>query len=98
MEHSFHQYTVLLDLDKFDCTRDDFINDIKVAGVGVAVHYPRPIHQQPAFEELCGTISLPVSEDMAKRVFSLPVHPGLSLDDLESIANVVKITAENRRR
>jgi|Deesub1362A_J573_1020465.scaffolds.fasta_scaffold02373_6 perosamine synthetase len=90
VEHSYHQYTILLDLDKLSCTRDEFTEALKAKGIGTGVHYPRPLHKQPAFEALFGSISLPVSEDISKRILSLPVHPALNKEDLDSIAQAVE--------
>ena len=88
--HSFHQYCILLDLAAFKCSRDEFLQALMQEGVETGVHYPRPVHKQPVFEHLLGDISLPVSEDVSKRIFSLPVHPYLSGEDLERIVKGVE--------
>jgi len=85
VEHSYHQYTILLDLDKLNCTRDEFVKTLKEEGIGTGVHYPRPLHKQPAFAEMLGNNSLPVSEGISKRILSLPVHPQLRQRELNSI-------------
>ena len=59
------------------------------AGIGTGVFYPVPVHMQGYMRELVGEISLPVSERLAREVFSLPVHPQLSQDDLEKIVDEV---------
>ena len=52
---------------------------LKEQGIPTAVHYPVPLHRQPAFAS-CGTErgSLPEAERAAERVLSLPMHPYLS--------------------
>ena len=83
--HVFHQYTVQL------AEREHVQRHLEGAGVGTAVHYPVPIHHQPVIRELgLGDASLPVAEELAKRVLSLPVHPGLTEDDVERIAREVE--------
>jgi len=59
-------------------------------GIGSAVHYPKAVYEQPLYREMGyekGTC--PVSEDVARRVLSLPVHPSLSESDLHRIAETV---------
>lgn len=93
VKHSYHQYTILLDTDKLKMTRDEFANILKEKGIGTGIHYPRPIHKQPAFERICGSISLCTSEDLSGRVLSLPVHPLLTKEDLNNIVRVIEDVA-----
>jgi len=96
IEHSFHQYSVLLDLDQFRCSRDEFAARLGTYGVQTAVHYPRALSQQPAFT--AGNVRLPNCEWLAERILSLPVHPMLSSSDLEQIADAMsKVAAQMRR-
>lgn len=83
--HVFHQYTMRVP----DGKRDQFVERLKEQGVGAAVHYPRPIHKQPAYEKLGYTDHLPVAEQAATEVVSLPVHPALSQSDLDRIIEAV---------
>ncbi|MBV8358411.1 MAG: DegT/DnrJ/EryC1/StrS family aminotransferase [Deltaproteobacteria bacterium] len=96
IEHSFHQYSILLDLGQFSCSRDEFVAALKTEGVEAAVHYPRALNQQPAFA--AAHARLPSCEWLAERIMSLPVHPLLSHEDLEHIsAAVTKVAAQMRR-
>ena len=66
-------------------------NRLKEAGVATAVHYPRPIHLQPAMAEAGGKPGdLPVSEQLSRDVLCLPLYPELPLAQIERIAGVVK--------
>ena len=59
-------------------------------GVGSGVYYPIPIHKQTYYvNELGYNQELPEAERAAAEVLSLPVHPGLSQEDLDTIANAV---------
>ena len=61
---------------------------LKEADIPTAVYYPIPLHLQPAFGVLGYEAGdLPVSEDYARRVFSLPMHPYLKLEDLQNIVH-----------
>ncbi|TKR56510.1 DegT/DnrJ/EryC1/StrS family aminotransferase [Allopusillimonas ginsengisoli] len=57
--------------------RESIIEKLKAAGVPTAIHYPRPIHQQPAYARYAAEGETPVSEWLAGRVLSLPMHPDL---------------------
>ncbi|MDH0089877.1 DegT/DnrJ/EryC1/StrS family aminotransferase [Achromobacter mucicolens] len=51
---------------------------LKEAGIPTAVHYPRPIHAQPAYAQFsAGENATPASDHLAARVMSLPMHPDL---------------------
>ncbi len=80
--HVFHQFTVRVPRD-----RDGVQKQLQDAGIGSAVHYPIPIHQQPIMRQMgFGEGSFPVAEAAAGHVLSLPVHPSLGPEDVEYIA------------
>jgi len=84
--HVYHQYTVRVEHD-----RDGVQQRLRELGIGTAVHYPIPVHQQPLYKELgFGAVSLPNSELAAKQVLSLPVHPGLSDSDIKRVVDSVR--------
>ncbi|HLA43330.1 MAG TPA: DegT/DnrJ/EryC1/StrS family aminotransferase [Aggregatilineales bacterium] len=84
--HVFHQYTVLA---PEGTNRDAMVKRLNERGIGVRVYYPLPVHEQPVFKTMGYSPQLPVTENLTARVFSLPVHPGLSQDDLERIVHEV---------
>lgn len=85
--HIYHQYTVLT---PNGADRDAMVKQLNENGVGARIYYPLPIHKQPVFESMgYANIHLPVTEAMARRVFSLPVHPHLSDEDLAYIVEQV---------
>ncbi len=87
--HVFHQYTVRL-----PGNRDAVQAALQEAGIGSAVHYPIPIHQQPIMRQLgFGEGSFPVAEATADAVLSLPVHPSLGPEDVEYIAATINRVA-----
>jgi len=70
-------------------------NRLKSAGIPTAVYYPKPLHLQSAFRSLkYETGAFPVSEDCAKRVFSLPMHPYLTAEELRNIARKLRDISE----
>ena len=74
------QYTVLVD------ERDRVRAALDAAGVPTAVHYPVPIHRQPAYAHLAHGEHYPVSDMLAARVLSLPMGPYLSGADTQRVA------------
>lgn len=64
------QYTVMVP------NRETVQARLKEAGIPTAVHYPRPIHAQPAYAQYASS-DTPVSDELATRVMSLPMHPDL---------------------
>lgn len=79
--HVFHQYTVRVPEGR----RDAALAALREQGIGAQVYYPLPIHRQALYLDLGYDVSLPESERASGEVLSLPVHPGLSLSDLEAI-------------
>jgi dTDP-4-amino-4,6-dideoxygalactose transaminase len=75
--------------------RDALVAALKEQGVGTLVHYPIPLHLQPAFAALGGKPGdLPVAEEAAGEVFSLPFYPELSDAQARSVAAAVRTASE----
>ncbi|MEQ8770811.1 MAG: DegT/DnrJ/EryC1/StrS family aminotransferase [Phycisphaerales bacterium] len=102
---AWHLYTCRLDLDQFTCTRDEFIDALKAEGVPCAVHYPKPLTDQPAFKDVVarneaefGDARPPVSESLASRVFSIPMHHNLTDAQIDGVCEAIaKVAAAFRR-
>lgn len=88
--HSFYQYSVLIDLPKYKCSRDEFLEALRAENIGCAVHYPVPLTKQPAFTEILKVNRCPVAEDVSKKIFSIPVHPQVSSYDVEKILEAME--------
>jgi len=71
------QFTVMVD------RRDRVQAALKAAGVPTAVHYPMPLHRQPAYAAYGAPA--PVSERLAERVLSLPMSADLSAGDQDRV-------------
>ena len=71
--------------------RDRFRQVLEQAGIATSVHYPLPIHLQPACAQYgYGRGMLPVTEAAAERIVSLPMYPELTAEQIETVANAVK--------
>lgn len=84
--HVWHQYTVRV---KNGMDRETAVEKLQQAGIGTGIYYPVPIHRQKSMREVVPELCLPVAEQMAKQVFSLPVHPQLSEEERETIVTEV---------
>jgi len=70
--------------------RDEIQQKLKDEGIATGIHYPTPLHLQPAYTHLnipAGT--LPVTERIAKEIVSLPMYPELTSDQLEAVMKSV---------
>jgi perosamine synthetase len=88
MHHVYHQYVIRL-TDEFPMKRADFMEYLKVKGIGTAVHYPIPIHHQPVYARANEPDSCPVSTSLASSVLSIPVHPLLDQKELAYICDAI---------
>lgn len=86
--HVYHQYTIRVS------RRDEFVELLKERGVGTGIYYPIPVHRQKPFLELgYGDQRFPVSERLCDEVLSIPVHPSLTDDEVETVIGAVNATA-----
>jgi UDP-2-acetamido-2-deoxy-ribo-hexuluronate aminotransferase len=77
------QYTVLVD------DRDEVQCRMQALGVPTAVHYPRAMHQQPAYQPFFMDATFAVSEFLARRVISLPFSADLEDAQLEQVVQAL---------
>jgi len=86
VKHVYHQYTIKIE----NGDRDKYVEFINENGIGTGIHYPIPIYKQQLYLELGYGEELEKTEKAASSVISLPVHPSLSKEDLDTIIKVVK--------
>ncbi len=85
------QYTVLA---KDEEQRSKIVAGMKEKDIPVMIYYPIPLHQQTAYKNLgYGDVSLPYCESVAKRVFSLPMHPYLKEEEVKQICEALNSVA-----
>jgi UDP-2-acetamido-2-deoxy-ribo-hexuluronate aminotransferase len=80
----FAQFTVMVD------QRADVMAALKAAGVPTAVHYPKPLNQQPAYAPHCCPDCCPVSSRLSQRVLSLPMSADLSEADQDRVVAALR--------
>lgn len=87
----YHQFVI------FAGNRAAVASELAARGIETAVHYPRPLHQQPAYSSLGyppGTF--PHSERACERVLSLPVNPYLSGEQVAQVIDAVRAAVGER--
>jgi dTDP-4-amino-4,6-dideoxygalactose transaminase len=70
-------------------TRDDLMTHLAGRGIQTLIHYPTPTHRQKAFAS-GSPEHLPVTEDLADRILSLPFNTALATDDISQISAAVR--------
>jgi perosamine synthetase len=87
-EHSWYLFTIRL-READAKRRDRIVIELRERGIGATVYYPTPIHDMPFYRGFCRQ-RLPNTEKAAKQVLSLPVHPGVTMEQIDHIASSVK--------
>jgi dTDP-4-amino-4,6-dideoxygalactose transaminase len=91
--HTFHQYTLQTDPSK----RDQMVQYLRDSGIPCMIYYPVPLHLQKAFQQWgYQEGDFPITEIVAKSVFSLPIHTELSEEQLEFIVEKVNLFPHHR--
>lgn len=84
-DHAYHLYVIRVK------QRDKLKNFLNERGIGASVHYPIPLHLQPAYKDLgYKENSLIEAELAAKEVLSLPIYPGMRLDEIDYISKAIQ--------
>ncbi|MCL5283505.1 MAG: DegT/DnrJ/EryC1/StrS family aminotransferase [Armatimonadetes bacterium] len=83
--HVYHLYVIRT------AQRDDLLELLNQQGIGAGIHYPIPIHLQPAYESLGYQAGdFPEAEASCRQVLSLPIHPLMTDEQIEQVAQSVK--------
>jgi dTDP-4-amino-4,6-dideoxygalactose transaminase len=84
-KHSYYVYVVRV------ANRDAVMDQLKEKGCGCAIHYPVPLHLQPAFAFLGGREGdHPVAERYAKEIISIPMFPELTEAQVAEAAGIIR--------
>ena len=87
--HVYHLYIVRVS------ERDRVRERLASVGVGTAIHYPVPVHRQPAYAD--GAVragALPHTEQAATAILSLPMYPTLTDDQACAVASVLAVALD----
>lgn len=83
--HAHHLYVIRTE------RRDDLRRHLEENGIGTGIHYPAPVHKQPAYAHLTGHIvgGLPVTNNICRQILSLPMFPELEGHQIDRICETI---------
>ena len=96
--HAWHLYTPLIRTERLAIDRMGFMAELKKLNIGSGLHY-KAIHHHSYFREVIGVRDneLPVADYASGRIVSLPLFPGMTLDDAGDVVAAIKqVIAQNR--
>ncbi|MEK6809610.1 MAG: DegT/DnrJ/EryC1/StrS aminotransferase family protein, partial [Nanoarchaeota archaeon] len=87
--HVYHLYPLLLNTEKI--SRDQFINKLKEYNIGTSVHFI-PLHLHPYYQQKYNFNKgdFPTAEKLFENEVSLPLYPGMTLQDVEYVVDAIK--------
>jgi len=90
-EPSWHLYVVRLPLERLSVNRDRIFAAMRAENIGVNVHYI-PVHRLGYYARLTGRRpeEFPVAEEAFARLLTLPLHPGMTDEDVDSVAHALE--------
>ena len=90
-QHSWHLFSIRLELDVWRRGRDEFIEGLKQRGVAASVHW-MPLHMQPYYRT-SGRLEpedFPVAASLWPRLVTLPLFPGMTDDEVDWVAIAIR--------
>jgi dTDP-4-amino-4,6-dideoxygalactose transaminase len=82
--HAYHQYVIRTE------NRESLRTHLRGRGIATLIHYPVPVHQQPAYaNRSADDMPLPRTEEAARKILSLPMYPELSADQVRTVAREI---------
>jgi dTDP-4-amino-4,6-dideoxygalactose transaminase len=98
VRHAWHLFVILVRTDKLSIDRDQFMEALRLEGIGTGVHF-RSLHIQPYYRDTFGYAreDLPNAADVSDRLLSLPMNPKMTEKDVLDVVEAVrKIVAAYR--
>lgn len=85
--HARHLFLIQLPIENLGRSRDEILNGLRARNVGATVHYT-PLHHQPLYRHTA--CALPVTDDVATRVLTLPISASMTLDDARDVRTALE--------
>jgi perosamine synthetase len=83
-QHSWYLYTARLTTGT-EIKRNKLLDELRKIGIGAEAYYVNPVNEMPFYRENYGGAKLIETEKAAKQVFSLPIHPGVTDEQIKFI-------------
>ena len=83
--HVYHQYVVK------SADRDRLARHLRSRSISTAIHYPVPVHRQPAYRgaKAVAQTQLPMTEQLSRQILSLPMYPQMTAAQVEQVADAL---------
>ncbi|HIH12167.1 TPA: aminotransferase class I/II-fold pyridoxal phosphate-dependent enzyme [Candidatus Woesearchaeota archaeon] len=88
-ESNYFNFSIIIDQNEFGIDRNKLSEILTAAGVQSRKYFYRPIHQHQAYQKY-SLFSLPHTESIASNILCLPMHTGLTIDDVEYISTIIQ--------
>jgi len=91
MRHAWHLFVVRLDTECAGLHRNEFMDELKKRGIATGIHF-KAVHTQRYYRETLGLPqgALPATEWNSERIFSLPLFPDMTPEDVERVVGAIK--------
>jgi dTDP-4-amino-4,6-dideoxygalactose transaminase len=89
-EHVFHQFVIRT------ADRDGLRRFLDARRIGTAIHYPVPVHRQPAYQGRTFSDALPRTEKVCSEIVSLPMFPQLTDADVDRVSSAIGAWLDRR--
>lgn len=93
VSHAYHQYSILIDSSKTPAGigRDALRTALSERGIATGIYYPKPLHLHPLFAKFgFAKGDFPIAERVATQILALPIHGGLTDDDLTYVCETIR--------
>lgn len=87
--HTAHLFVVKLPIEKLSIKRDEFLLAMRAQNIGVAIHYA-PLHKMPLYNQDFEQKSLPVAEDLDRRIITMPISASITDRDCDDVLSAFK--------
>ena len=87
-QHSWYLFTARLK-NGTETERNMILEELKKKGIGAEAYYVNPVHQMPFYRENFGSKKLPETDKASKQVFSLPIHPAVTSEQIDFIGKTL---------
>jgi perosamine synthetase len=97
--HAWHLFPIRLRLEALALDRDEFIAELRAAGVQCSVHW-RPLHLHPYYQETFGwqSADLPIASEAWKRLVSLPLFSSMGSTRVNTVVEAVRTVSSRAAR
>jgi len=91
MRHAWHLFVIRLDTERAGMDRDTFMAELKKRNIGTGIHF-KAVHTQKYYRETLRLPegALPATEWNSERICSLPLFPGMAVEDVDSVVAAIK--------